>query len=104
MNREEIIQKIESIRQSLEQDQFEILTEKIMERRFHFHRSNRNIIMKKLIESLRIRLMNEIELILEPELNKQKEINLRFLKEIKKIKQHLDSENKAAAGHEKKVQ
>jgi hypothetical protein len=101
MNREEIIQKIESIRKSLEQDQFEIMTEKILERTFHFHRSDRNIIMKKLIERLRARLMNEIELILEPELNKQREINLRFLKEIKSIKQQIESEKRSSTDHEK---
>ncbi len=103
MNREEIIQKIESIRKSLEEDQFEIMTEKILERRFHLHRSNRGFIMKKLIERLRARLINEIELILEPVLDKQKEINLRFLKEIKKLKEQIKTEKESSADNEKKV-
>jgi len=103
MNRKEIIKKIEFIRKSVEQDQFEILTQKILERRFHFHRSNRNFLVKKLIEGSRKRLINEIELILEPVLDRQREINLRFLKEIKSIKKQIGSKKKFSLEDEKKV-
>lgn len=103
MNREEIIQKIESIRKSLEQDQFEIMTEKILERKFHLHCSNRNFIVRKLIEGMRKRLINEISLILEPILDKQREINLRYLKEIKGIKEQIESEKTSPIKDEKKA-
>jgi len=103
MNRKEIIKKIESIRKNLEQDQFEIITRKILERKFHLHCSNRNFIMKRLIENLRVRLINEIELILEPVLDRQREINLRFLKEIKNLKEKIESEKSLQIDNEKKV-
>lgn len=103
MNREEIIKKIESIRKSVEQDQFEIITNKILERKFHIHHSNRNIITKKIIERLRRRMVNEISLILEPVLERQREINLRFLKEIRRIKEQLESKNSSLHDDEKKV-
>jgi hypothetical protein len=102
MNRQEIIQKIESIKKSLEQDQFEIMTQKIMERKFHLHRSKRNFIVKKLIESMRRQLIKEIELILEPLLDTQREINLRFLKEIKSLKEQIESKNNPPIEDEKK--
>jgi len=102
MNREEIIQKIESIRKSVEQDQFEIMTEKIMERKFHLRHSNRNFLIKKFIESGRKRLISEIELILDPLLDNQREINLRFLKEIKNLKEQIESEEKTPFPDEKK--
>ncbi|MFO7980104.1 MAG: hypothetical protein R6V00_04630 [Candidatus Aminicenantes bacterium] len=103
MNREEIIQKIESIKKSVEQDQFEIMTKKILERKFHLHRSNRNFIAKKLIEGIRKHLIKEIDLILEPILDRQKEINLRFLKEIKNIKEQIESKKMPPIKDEKKV-
>ncbi len=103
MNKEEIIEKIESIRKSVEQDQFEIITGKILERRFHLHHSNRNIITKKIIEGLRKRMLNEISLILEPVLERQREINLRFLKEIRHIKEQIESKNSSLTDDEKKV-
>ncbi|MFW6124073.1 MAG: hypothetical protein ACOC5G_02520 [Acidobacteriota bacterium] len=103
MNRQEIIQKIESIRKSVEQDQFEILTKKIMERKFHWHRSNRNFIVKKLIEGMRKQMIKEIDLILEPILDQQREINLRFLKEIKSIRDQIESKKVMPIEDEKKT-
>lgn len=89
MDKEEILNKINTLRDELEQDQFEIITEKILERKFHHHRSERGFIFKRIIEKFRKRLMLEIELILQPVLDNQKEINLRFLNEIERIKKDL---------------
>jgi len=86
----------------MEQDQFEILANKIVERKFHLHRSNRNFLLKRLIEGIRRLLIKEIELILDPVLDRQKEINLRFLKEIKSIKEQIDSKKNLTLNHEKK--
>jgi len=103
MDRKEIIKKIESIRKSVEQDQFEIITNKILERKFHLHHSNRDVITKKIIEGLRKRMVNEISLILEPVFERQREINLRFLKEIRRIKEQLESGKSSLTDDEKKV-
>ena len=62
------------------------MAEKIAERKLHFHRSKRNVFTKKIIEKLRKKLIQEIELILEPMMENQKEINLRFLEEIERLK------------------
>jgi len=106
MDREEIQAKIDTIRKELEQDQFEIITEKILERKFHQHRSERGFIFKKIIEKFRMRLMLELELILQPVLDNQKEINLRFLNEIERIKKELKAlqEQQSDLKHETKNQ
>lgn len=86
MDRDEILARIDRIKQELSQDQYRIVLEKIAERRFQLHRSNRNVISKKIIEKMRKKLIQELELILEPMLENQKEINLRFLEEIERLK------------------
>jgi len=52
---------------------------------------------------LRKRMLNEISLILEPVLERQREINLRFLKEIRHIKEQIESKNSSLTDDEKKV-
>lgn len=106
MDREEILAKITSIRRELEQDQFEIITEKILERKFHHHRSERGFLIKKIIEKIRKRLMLELELIMKPVLDNQKEINIRFLKEIDRLKKELEilQAQQKDLKHEKKTQ
>ncbi len=91
MESEKIIKRIENIREELSQDQFEIMYDKIKQKEFHFHRSNRNSIKKKIIEKLRKRLILELELILEPILDNQREINKRFLDEIDRLKKEFVS-------------
>lgn len=86
MEREEILERITKIKQELSQDQYQIVLEKIAERKFQLHRSKRNVFSKRVIENLRKKLIQELELILEPMLENQKEINLRFLEEIERLK------------------
>jgi hypothetical protein len=86
MNKDEILDRIERIKEDLSKDQYQIMTDKIMDRRFHLHSSRRNPLTKKILEKVRKRLILEIGLILEPILENQKEINLRFLNEIEKLK------------------
>lgn len=99
MDRDAILKKIETLRRELEADQADLLRSKIMERPFHLHRSSRNPLTRRLIESFRKRLMLEMELVFEPLLNNQREINLRFLEEIERLKRlclsqdHPDSES-----------
>ncbi len=86
MERDEILQKIAQIRSGLAQDQYRIMKGMILERRFHLHRSNRNPILRKIIEKLRGKLVREVELVLGPALDKQRDIDLRFLEEIERLK------------------
>ncbi len=103
MDREDILKKISDIRDELSRDQYQILKEKIMERRFHVHESARNPLLRKIIHKLRGKLSNEIELVLEPVLDNQREINLRLLEELERLKQACLSGMPGSAGqsHEK---
>jgi hypothetical protein len=87
MEREDILRKIEEVREELAEDRYEIMKGKILERTFHLHKSARNPLSRKFIEKLRTKLMHEVELVLGPVLENQREINLRFLDEIERLKQ-----------------
>jgi hypothetical protein len=87
MDQENILNKIKQIRDELSQDQYELLKGKILERQFHQHKSARNPLSRRIIKKLRRKLVNEIELALGPVLDNQREINLRFLEEIERLKQ-----------------
>ena len=93
MDRQEILKKIEEIRREVEKDQSAIFRSKILERRFHLHPSHRGLFFKKILHKIRKRLILEIGLILQPILDNQKEINLRFLKEIEKLKEVVSLRN-----------
>jgi len=91
MDREEILRKIEEIRSGVEKDQLNTLRAKILERRFHLHGSHRNRISRLFLQKLRKRLVLEMSLLLQPILDNQKEINLRFLREIERLKEAASS-------------
>ena len=86
MDRKEILERIDAIKKEVSEDQFNITLNKILERKFHHHKSDRKILLRRFIEGMRRKLMLEVEMILEPVLDNQKEINLRLLEEIRKIK------------------
>ena len=86
MERKRIVAKIEKVKQGIEDDAEELLLKKILQREFHFQRSGRGFLSARLIDRLRRRLIVEMNHILEPILDNQKEINLRLLKEIQKLK------------------
>ncbi len=87
MDRKDILKKIAAIRKEVAKDQYKIIKEKIEKKNVHVHRSNRNFIAKKFIERGRKKLVKEIELALNPILEAQKEIDLKFLNEIERLKQ-----------------
>lgn len=89
MDRKEILDRIDTIKKELAEDQFGIIKEKILEKRLHHHKSDRKFLLRRLIEGMRRRLMLEIDLILEPILDNQKEINLRLLEEAQRMKKEL---------------
>ena len=91
MDRKEILNRIDVIKKELSEDQFDIITKKILERKFHHHKSDRKFLLRRFIEGMRRRLMLEVEMILEPMLDNQKEINLRLLEEIRRIKKEVDA-------------
>ena len=85
MDRSDILDKIAQIKQDIDREQFDIIREKIYERRFHLHKSHRNIFMRKIIQKLRKKLLQEVGFILEPILENQKEINLRLLRKLEQL-------------------
>jgi hypothetical protein len=91
MDRKEILERIDAIKKELSENQFDIIKEKILERKFHHHKSNRKFLPGRFIEGMRRRLMLEVEMILEPMLDNQKEINLRLLEEIRRLKKEAAS-------------
>jgi hypothetical protein len=89
MDRKQILQKIDDIHREIRDDQFHILAEKIRQRPFHFHRSNRGFLLRKIIHLFRRKLKNEVELIMNPVLEQHKDIHMRFLYEIQALKQQV---------------
>jgi hypothetical protein len=109
MESKDILAKIEKIKAGIEADAGDLIREKIQQRDLHFQRSGKGFILAPLINALRRRLLVEVNHLLEPLLENQKEINLRLLKEIEKIKESheqspqnhsrtLAPENKKTAG------
>ena len=98
MDRQDILKRIEQIREELSEDRYALMKEKILERRFHLHKSARNPLSRWLIRRIRAKLRNEVELVLGPVLDNQQEINLRFLDEIERLKQACLSGGLGSAG------
>jgi hypothetical protein len=86
MEKEEILAKIDKIKSEIEADACDLIREKIQQRDLDFRKSGRGFFLAPLINGLRRRLLIEMNHILEPLLENQKEINLRLLKEIEKLK------------------
>jgi hypothetical protein len=86
MESKQILAKIEKIKKEIEADSCALIREKIQQRDLNLQKSGRGFLFAPLINKLRRRLLVEINHILEPVLENQKEINLRLLKEIEKIK------------------
>lgn len=86
MENKEILAKIEKIKTEIEANACDLIRAKIQQRDLHFQKSGRVFIFAPLVNALRRRLLVEINHIIEPVLENQKEINLRLLKEIEKIK------------------
>jgi hypothetical protein len=103
MDREEILKKIKEIRKEVEKDQLNHLRAKIMERKFHLHGSHRKAILRIIPQKIRKRLILEVSLILQPILDNQKEINLRFLKEIEHLREALSAQSRGPTEEENKI-
>jgi len=86
MNKEKIIKTIKYIKFDISRDNCNIIEKKSHYREFKIFSPNRLKVLSKIIKKVRRRLVSEIAHILEPELDKQQEINLRLLKEIEELK------------------
>ncbi len=98
MDRQQILKKINDIHRELQKDQHRIMIDKIHQRHFHLHQSNRGFLMRKMIHFFRSKLKNEIELIIQPVLDNQKDINLRFLHEIQSLKNQICQQTQTSKG------
>jgi len=90
MDKKEILKKIDEIKAEIDENQLEIIRQKILERPFHLHKSDRSSVIGRVIERIRKRIILEVSLLLEPLLENQKEVNLRFLREIEKLKREAE--------------
>jgi hypothetical protein len=86
MESKQILAKIEKIKKEIEADSCDLIRGKIQQRELNLQKSGRGFLLALIINKLRRRLVVEIDHILEPILENQKEINLRLLKEVEKIK------------------
>jgi hypothetical protein len=92
MTKDEILYRIEEIKKEVGKNNCDIIRKKANERVFQVFKPNRLRFAGKLIQKLRRRVAAEIAHVLEVELDKQKEINLRLLKEIEELKKMLPSQ------------
>jgi hypothetical protein len=95
MENNEIEARISKIKEEIEADACDLIREKIRQREWNCRKSGRGFLLAPLINRLRQRLLREMNHILEPIFENQKEINLRLLKEIEKIKQSHEPPPKA---------
>lgn len=100
MDQKQILKKINDIHEELRNDQYRIISEKIQRQTFHLHRSNRGFLMRKIIHFFRRKLKNEVELILKPVLDKQKDIDMRFLHEIQNLKKQVYEQGQYIKGRQ----
>lgn len=98
MNQKQILKKIEQIHDDLRNDQFHIMAEKIQQQPFHLHRSDRGFLLRTIIHLFRRKLKKEVELILKPVLDQQKDIHMRFLHEIHNLKKQVYDQDQYIRG------
>jgi hypothetical protein len=104
MEKEEILTKITEIKKSISEDNIKIIHKKILEREFHVFKPNRLRLIGKPIQTIRKRLAAEVEHVIQPILDSQKEINLRLLKEIEELKKLVQSDQQISKKNEKESQ
>lgn len=82
MNKKEIIKTLKNTKQSVIKSNCQYIEKKANEREFQVFLPNRFKLFSFLIKGIRKIFIKEIAHALELELNKQREINLRLVKEI----------------------
>ncbi len=104
LEKEEILAKITEIKKSVSEDNIKIIRNKILEREFQIFKPNRLRLIGKPIQKIRKRLAAEVEHVIQSILDNQKEINLRFLKEIEELKKLVQSDQQNIRKDEKDSQ
>lgn len=93
MERTEILERIAAIRDEVNAANPEIIRRLIVEEHLHVQPSHRRSLLGRLVSGLRRKLLFEVERGLEPVLARQREINLRLLKELEAIRSILDRQD-----------
>ena len=89
MTRKEICERIDAIKKDISKNNCDLVRKKAAEREYQVFQPNRLRFLGKMIRTLRQRLATEVAHVLQLELDKQQEINLRLLKEIEELKRKL---------------
>jgi len=100
MEREEILARIETIRAEVAAANPDILRRLIADSGFRVfvQTSHRASLPGRLVNGIRRKLLFEVERGLEPLFERQREVNLRLLKEIESLKAALEHEKHGAGG------
>ncbi len=89
MERNEILARLDAIRAEVRAANPGIIRRLIVEEHLHVQVSSRRSLAGRLVNALRRRLLAEVELGLRPLLDRQREINLRLLKEVESLQEEL---------------
>lgn len=89
MERHEILARLDAIRDEVRAANPGIIRRLIVEEHLHVQVSSRRSLAGRLVNALRRRLLAEVELGLRPLLDRQREINLRLLKEVESLREEL---------------
>jgi hypothetical protein len=98
MERTEMLARIAAIKAEVDASNPEIIRRLIAERRIHVQTSHRASLPGKLINGIRRKLLFEVERGFEPVFERQREIDLRLLKEIEALKAALEQKGYGACG------
>ena len=93
MKREEIVKKLKKIKESVITSNCSYIEQKANQREFQIFSPNRFKFLSPLIKKIRSIIVKEIAHAVEPELDKQREINLRLVKEIELLKNEIKKSN-----------
>jgi hypothetical protein len=98
MEREEMLARLAAIKTEVDAANVDIIRRLIAERRIHVQTSHRASLPGRLINGLRRKLLFEVERGFEPVFERQREIDLRLLKEIETLKAALEQKGHGARG------
>jgi hypothetical protein len=92
MERAEILARIAAVKAEVTAANSDIILSLINERGLHVQTSHRASLLGRFVNGIRRKLLFEVERGLEPAFQRQREINLRLLKEIESLKTALEKE------------
>lgn len=93
-----MLARIAAIKAEVDAANADIIRRLITERRIHIQTSHRASLPGRLVNGIRRKLLFEVERGFEPAFERQREINLRLLKEIETLKAALEQKGYGACG------